>query len=69
MKKKLKDRSKIESKVYSICNDVLMYNERVVVPLFLQKRIDKKFYTVISRIKTTLSTGALVGHGWRPLRR
>ena len=36
MKKKLlKDRSKTESKVYSICNDVLVYSERVVVPLSL----------------------------------
>ena len=31
MKKKLKNRSITESEMYSICNDILMYSERVVV--------------------------------------
>ena len=55
MKKKLKDRSKTESDVYSICNDILMYSERVVAPLSLQKQILKEFLTGhpgISRMKS-----------------
>ena len=39
MKKKLEDGNKTESEVYSICNDVLVYSERVMVPLSQQKRI------------------------------
>ena len=45
MKRKLKDRSTIESEVYSICDDVLMYSERMAVFLSLQKRILKEFHT------------------------
>lgn len=30
---------------YSICNDVLMYSKRVVVPLSLEKQILKEFHT------------------------
>ena len=55
MKKKLKDRSSTESMIYSICNDVLMYSERVVVPPSLQKLILKEFHighSGISRIKS-----------------
>ena len=41
-KKKLKGRSVIKSEVYSICNDVLVFSERVVILLSLQKRNLKK---------------------------
>lgn len=51
MKKKLKDRTKLDSGVYSMCNDILMYSERLVVPLALQKRILKEFHG-ISRMKS-----------------
>ena len=57
MKKDLKDRCKTESEIYSICNGVLMYNERVVVPLSLQKWILKEFHTGhpdISRMKSLI---------------
>ena len=55
MKKKLKDMSTTEPKLYSICNDVLMYSDRVVVPLSLQNQILKEFHSghpSISRMKS-----------------
>ena len=54
---KLKDRSTTESEVYSISNEVLMYSERVLVLLLLQKRILKEFHTGhpgISRMKSLM---------------
>ena len=54
-RKDKKDRNKTESVVYSICNDVLMYSERMVVHLSLKKQILKEFHTghpCISRIKS-----------------
>ena len=58
MKKKLKqNRCTIESEVYSICNDVLIYSERVVVPLSLQICILKEFHAGhpgISRMKSLM---------------
>ena len=62
MKKKLKDRSTTEAEAYSICNDVLMYSERVVVPLSLQKRILKEFHTGhpgMSRMKSLMKSCVL----------
>ena len=37
IKKKLKKRSKTESKIYLICNDIHMYSKGVVLTLILQK--------------------------------
>ena len=58
-RKKLKDRSTTKSEVYSICNDVLLYNERAVVPLLVQKRILKEFHIGrlgISRMKSLMKS-------------
>ena len=57
MKKKLKNWSKTESEIFSVCNDVLMYSRRVMVPLSLQKLILRKFHTGhpdISRMKSLM---------------
>lgn len=58
---KLKEKNKIKSKIdniFSICNEVLMSGERVVMPGSLQKRMLKGFHTGhpgISRISTAMS--------------
>ena len=38
-KKKLKEKFQTESEVYAIGNDILIYSERVLVPLSQQKRM------------------------------
>ena len=68
MKEKLKVRSKTESEVYLICNDVLMFSERVVVPLSRQKHILKVFHTGhhgISRMKSLMRSYV----NWRSMHR
>ena len=57
--KKLKDKSITESGVYSICNDVLKYSERMVVTLSLHEWILKEFHSGhpgISRMKSLMRT-------------
>ena len=44
IKEKLRSEDQLISEVFSICNDVLMYRERVVIPATLQKRILKDFH-------------------------
>ena len=56
-RKKIKDRSITESKVYLICNDVLKCSIRVLVPLSQQKQILKELHTEhpgISRMKSLM---------------
>ena len=44
MKEKLRSEDQQVSEVFSTCNDVLLYRERVVIPGTLQKRILKDFH-------------------------
>lgn len=56
VKEKLKDKIKLDN-VFSICNEMLMYGERVVVPTSKQKSILKEFHNVylgIPRMKTLI---------------
>ena len=55
--RKNSDRSTTESKVYSICNDALMYCKRAVLPLSPQKQILRELHTGdprISRMKSLM---------------
>ena len=52
---KFKNQQKID--MYSICNDILMYGEQVVIPISLQKKILNEFHVGhpgISRIKSLM---------------
>ena len=63
--KLLKKSTKIEE-TYSLCDNVLLYSERVVIPKTLQKRILHDFHTGhpgINRMKSLTSFGLV----WTPM--
>ena len=52
IKNKIKDKDRQISDANSICNDIVMHSDRVVIPAVFQKRILKEFhvgYPIISR--------------------
>ena len=57
MKNKIKDKDRKISDAYSICNEVVMYSDWVVISVALQKWIQKEFHVGhpgISRIKSLI---------------
>ena len=57
IKNKIKDKNRQISDAYSICNEVVMYSDRVVIPPALQKRILKEFhvgYPGMSRMRSPM---------------